>query len=116
MMTSRHVSAELLHRLFRPRSIALVGATDNSRWSIFTFENLKTYGFSGPIYLVNPNRTIVHGEQAYKTLHALPEPVDLAFIMLPTKYVLSTIKEAAELGTTNFVVLTSGFSEVGERV
>jgi acetate---CoA ligase (ADP-forming) len=115
MAQSQHVSAEQLHRFFRPRSIALVGATDNSRWSIFTFENLKMFGFSGPIYLVNPNREIVHGERAYKTLSDLPEPVDLAFVMVATPRVLAIVEEAARLGTTHFVVLTSGFSEMGEE-
>lgn len=113
MTEFQHVSAEQLHRFFRPRSIALVGATDNSRWSIYTFENLKNFGFSGPIYLVNPNREIVHGERAYKTLSDLPEPVDLAFIMVSTPRVLPLVREAAQLGTTRFVVLTSGFSETG---
>lgn len=115
MTQSQHVSAEQLHRFFRPRSIALVGATDNSRWSLYTFENLKNYSFSGPIYLVNPNREIVHGERAYKTLYDLPEPVDLAFVMVSTPRVFPIIKEAAELGTSHFVVLTSGFSEMGEE-
>lgn len=115
MTQSQHVSTEQLHRFFRPRSIALVGATDNSRWSIFTFENLKSFGFSGPIYLVNPNREIVHGERAYKALSDLPEAVDLAFVMVATPRVLAIVQEAARLGTSNFVVLTSGFSEMGEE-
>ncbi len=115
MAQSQQVTVEQLHHFFRPRSIALVGATDNSRWSIFTFENLKNFGFSGPIYLVNPNREIVHGERAYKTLSDLPEPADLAFVMVATPRVLAIVQEAARLGTTNFVVLTSGFSEMGEE-
>jgi acyl-CoA synthetase (NDP forming) len=115
MTKSQHVSAEQLHCFFRPRSIALVGATDNSRWSIYTFENLKNFGFPGPIYLVNPNREIVHGEHAFRSLRDLPEIVDLAYIMVSTPRVLSIVKEAAELGTTRFVVLTSGFSEAGEE-
>src|SRR6266567_4832466 len=106
MTRSQHISAEQLRRFFRPRSVALVGATDNSRWSIYTFENLKNYSFSGPIYLVNPNHEIVHGQQAYKTLHDLPEPVDLAFVMVPTPRVFSIVQEAAELGTKNFLILT----------
>lgn len=115
MVQSQHVSAEQLHRFFRPRSIALVGATDNSRWSIYTFENIKNFGFSGPVYLVNPNREVVHGELAYKTLSDLPEVADLAFIMVATPRVLPVMQEAARLGTTKFVVLTSGFSEIGEE-
>lgn len=115
MAQSQHVSPEQLRQFFRPRSIALVGATDNSRWSIYTYENLRNYSFPGAIYLVNPNREIVHGQQAYKTLRDLPEVVDLAFVMVSTPRVLSIIQEAAELGTKNFVILTSGFSEMGEE-
>ena len=115
MTQSQRVSTEQLRRFFRPRSIALVGATDNSRWSIYTYENLKNYSFPGPIYLVHPTREIVHGQQAYKSLHALPEPVDLVFVMVSTPRVFSIVQEAAELGTKNFVILTSGFSEMGEE-
>jgi len=115
MAQLQHVSPEQLRQFFRPRSIALIGATDNSRWSIYTYENLKSYSFPGAIHLVNPNREIVHGQQAYKTLRDLPEPVDLAFVMVSTPRVLPIIQEAAELGTKNFVVLTSGFSEIGEE-
>src|SRR5579885_2558241 len=107
------VSVERLQRFFRPRSIALVGATDNSRWSIYTFENLRNFNFPGPVYLVNPNREIVHGQRAYKALSDLPEVVDLAFVMVSTPRVLPLVQEAAALGTTHFVVLTSGFSEMG---
>lgn len=115
MTQFRHVQPEQLRQFFIPRSIALVGATDNSRWSLYTYENLKNYRFPGAIYLVNPNREIVHGQQAYKTLRDLPEVVDLAFVMVSTPRVLSIMQEAAELGTKNFVILTSGFSEMGEE-
>jgi acyl-CoA synthetase (NDP forming) len=115
MTQFQHVSTQQLRQFFCPRSIALVGATDNSRWSIYTYENLKNYSFPGAIYLINPNREIVHGQQAYKTLRDLPEPVDLVFVMVSTPRVLSIMQEAAELGTKNFVILTSGFSEMGEE-
>jgi acetate---CoA ligase (ADP-forming) len=76
------ITPERLHTFLRPRSIALVGATDNSRWSTSTFENLQRYEFPGPIYLVNPRRSVVHGERAMKSLRELPESVDLAFVMV----------------------------------
>src|SRR6266567_1650090 len=113
MTKTQHISAERLHAFFRPRSIALVGATDNSRWSVYTFENLKNFNFPGPIYLVNPNHDFVHGQRALKSLWEAPEAVDLAFIMVPTPLVFSIVATAAEMGTTQFVVLTSGFSEIG---
>src|SRR5947209_13059891 len=109
------ITPEQLHTFLRPRSIALVGATDSSRWSTSTFENLQRFEFPGPIYLVNPNRAIVHGERAMKSLRELPEPVDLAFVMVSTQRVFSVVEEAAEMGTRHFVVLTAGYSEMGEE-
>ncbi|HEY1351470.1 MAG TPA: acetate--CoA ligase family protein [Ktedonobacteraceae bacterium] len=108
-----HVSPAELQRFFRPQSIALVGATDNSRWSLFTFENLKNCALPGAVYLVNPHRSVVHGQRAYRTLGDLPEVVDLAFVMVATPRVLPVVQEAAALGTTHFVILTSGFGEMG---
>ncbi|HEX4207074.1 MAG TPA: acetate--CoA ligase family protein [Ktedonobacteraceae bacterium] len=113
-MSERYrIAPERLHTFLRPRSIALIGATDNSRWSLCTFENLKRFEFPGPIHLVNPNREMVHGQRALKSLRELDEPVDLAFVMVPTQHVFAVVEEAAALGTRQFVVLTSGFSEVG---
>ncbi len=113
MTETQHISTAQLHSFFQPRSIVLVGATDNSRWSIYTYENLKNFEFAGPIYLVNPNREIVHGQRTLKSLRDLPEPVDLAFVMVSTQRVLAIVAEAAEMGIRNFVVLTAGFSEMG---
>ncbi|HLI91898.1 MAG TPA: acetate--CoA ligase family protein [Ktedonobacteraceae bacterium] len=113
MTNTQQSAAQRLHSFFRPRSIALIGATDNSRWSVYTFENLKNYEFPGPIYLVNPYHEIVHGQPTLKSLSEAPEPVDLAFVMVPTRLVLPVVAEAAALGTTRFVILTSGFSEMG---
>jgi acyl-CoA synthetase (NDP forming) len=112
-MNMTNISAEHLYKFFRPRSIALVGATDNSRWSVYTYENLKNFAFPGPIYLVNPHREMVHGTPAHKSLREIAEPIDLAFVMVPTQQALAVVAEAAEAGITNFVILTSGFSEMG---
>jgi acetate---CoA ligase (ADP-forming) len=104
-----------LRGLFNPESIALVGATDRSGWSVGTFTNLRRYGFGGPVHLVNPRADIVHGRRAYPSLGALPEPVDLAFVMVPTKAVPQVLAEGARLGVRNYVILTAGFGETGEE-
>jgi acetate---CoA ligase (ADP-forming) len=108
------ISPERLRALFHPRSIALVGATDKSRWSINTFQNLQTFGFAGPVYCVNPNYEVVHGVPAVKRLADIPSSVDLAYIMVPTHRVYSVVEEAAAAGISNLVILTAGFGEVGE--
>ncbi|MEU0466545.1 acetate--CoA ligase family protein [Amycolatopsis sp. NPDC006131] len=102
-----------LRELFRPESIALVGATDKSGWSLSTFDNLRNHLFAGKVYLVNPRTEVVHGEAAYRSLSEIGEPVDLVYVMVPTTAVLPVLREGAGLGIRNYVVLTAGFGETG---
>ena len=104
-----------VRRLFNPRSVALIGATDKSRWSWSIFGNLALHGFAGPVYLVNPRGVPVHGRDSYRSVADLPEPVDLAFVMVPTSAVLGVLTEVADAGIPSVVLLTSGFAEVGEE-
>lgn len=106
---------ERLRSLFHPRSIALVGATDNSRWSLNTFQNLHQFQCPGPVYCVHPTRAEVHGEKAFPRLDALPSPPDLVYVMVSTARVLAVLEEAADLGMRHAIVLTAGFGEVGEE-
>lgn len=105
--------AATMRSLFHPTSIALVGATDKSGWSRNTFDNLRKHGFPGSIHLVNPRTEVVHGQRAYARLADIGEPVDLAYVMVPTRAVLSVLREGAGLGIRNYVVLTAGFGETG---
>ncbi|HVB21495.1 MAG TPA: acetate--CoA ligase family protein [Ktedonobacteraceae bacterium] len=115
MHTANTIAPAQLRAFFHPRSIALVGATDNSRWSIYTYQNLKTFGYAGPIYCVNPRYEVVHGQAAVKRLSDIREPVDLAFIMVSTERVYEILEEVAAVGIPNVVILTSGFREMGEQ-
>src|ERR1700744_3721619 len=72
-----------LTAMLRPRSIALVGATDRSRWSQNTFDNLVNRKYAGAIHLISRRGGIVHGRQAATSCVALGEPVDLALLMVP---------------------------------
>ncbi|HTR91147.1 MAG TPA: acetate--CoA ligase family protein [Trebonia sp.] len=108
-------TAERVRQLFNPRSIALIGATDKSRWSWSTWGNLVTHNFAGPVYLVNPRGIRVHGQDSYRCVADLPEPADLAFVMVPTSAVLGVLAEVADAGIRSAVLLTSGFAEVGEE-
>src|ERR1700761_3413401 len=104
-----------VRQLFNPRSVALIGATDKSRWSWSIFGNLKLHGFAGPVYLVNPRGIPVHGQQSYAHVADLPGPCDLAFVMVGTGAVLSVLADVADAGIPSVVLLTSGFAEVGEE-
>src|ERR1700744_1332184 len=106
---------EQVRQLFNPRSIALIGATDKSRWSWSTFGNLKVHRFPGPVYLVNPRGIPVHGQDTYARIADPPGPVDLAFVMVPTSAVLDILNQAADHGIGSVVLLTSGFGETGDE-
>lgn len=110
---SAMVTPEQVAALFNPRSIALIGATDKSNWSLSIYANLLNHGFTGPIHLMNPRGGIVHGQQSFGTIAELPADVDLAFVMVPTTVILEVIEQLAEHGIRSAVVLTSGFGEIG---
>ena len=109
------LSIDRVKQLFNPKSIALIGATDKSFWSLSIYNNLRKGGFEGPVYLVNPRGIDVHGQKSYATIADLPETVDLAFVMVPVTVVFEVMERVAEAGIPTAVVLTSGFGEVGEE-
>jgi len=106
-------SAERLKQFFEPRSIALIGASDKSVWSIMVNGSLHACNFPGEIYYVNPRSATVHEQPTVPSLAAIGEPVDLAFIMVNTGLVLPILNEMAEAGVQNAVILAGGFAEAG---
>ncbi|OZC52910.1 carboxylate--amine ligase [Rhodococcus sp. RS1C4] len=114
-MTNPTIEGIDLRALFEPRSIALIGATDKSPWSLNTFRNIKDSEFEGNVYLVNRRSAVVHGEKTYSALAELPEVVDLVFVMVPTTVVLPTLRDAVDQGIRAAVILTSGFGETGQE-
>jgi acetyltransferase len=102
--------------LFSPRSIAVVG-TSRGKGSIGReiLHNLVHNGFQGPVYPVNPKADFIHSMKAYPSVKAIPEPVDLAVIVVPKKFVLEIVKECGEKGVRGIVVISAGFREIGEK-
>jgi acyl-CoA synthetase (NDP forming) len=86
-------------RLLHPRSVALVGASDDpSKTTARPLTFLRRAGFAGPIYPVNPRRDTVLGEQAWPSLEALPEVPGHAFILAPTDGVPDAVRACAAAG------------------
>src|SRR5512139_3963077 len=106
----RTMSIRNLDKMFRPRSVAVFGATDkvNSVGSAL-ISNLLRDGFSGPILPVNPRTTAVHGIMAYKDVASLPIAPDLAVIATPPDSVSDLVAALGARGTRATVVLTAGF-------
>ena len=99
-----------------PKSIAVVGASSN-RSSIGgqLFFNLLESNFKGQIFPVNPSHEFVQGIRAYKSVKDIEYPVDMAIIVIPAEYALKAIEECGEKGVKGLVIITSGFSEIGEE-
>jgi acyl-CoA synthetase (NDP forming) len=114
MTTMSEITPERLQSLFRPRSIALVGASDKSMFSQLAFANLMEFGFGEHTHLVNPRNDVVHGRPAVKRIADIDEPVDVAFLQVPQAVTLDAMTEAAEAGVRNAVILSSGYAEAGE--
>lgn len=111
--TDATTTVERLRALFNPRSVALVGATDRSQWSLFTYANLRAHSTGVSVHLVHPTREEVHGQAAVPSISAIGEPVDLAYVMVPTTAALDVVEEAADAGIRHVVMLTAGFAETG---
>jgi len=115
MTETRLFSPQRLSSLFEPQSIALVGASDNSSWSMMVHNNLTIGAYAGRTYYINPRNPTVHGKPTVARLADIGEPVDLAYIMVPAEAVLPVMREMVEVGIHNAIVLTAGFAELGEE-
>ncbi|GAA5236034.1 acetate--CoA ligase family protein [Verticiella sediminum] len=110
------VGPELARALLNPRSVALVGVSDDpAKTGGRPLQYLRKAGFEGAVYPVNPNRATVQGERAYVDLASLPEVPDHVFVLSPTDSVLGAASECARLGVKVMTVLASGFSESGSQ-
>lgn len=107
-------SASICQALLYPKSIALVGASDDvNKTGGRPLQFMRRSGFAGTIYPINPHRTQVQGEQAWPSLAALPEVPEHVFVLSPTDSVVPTVQECADLGVKLVTILASGFSESG---
>jgi acyl-CoA synthetase (NDP forming) len=109
----RLVTPERLRGFFAPRSISMVGASDNSGWARFIAANCKLTGFEGPLTAVHPKAKSAFGLPVAPSLRDLDEPPDLAFILAPLPAVESVLDDMGAAGVPNAVVLASGYREVG---
>ena len=106
-----------LSRLMRPASIAVVGATDRpGSYGAQALLNLDAIGFGGPVWGVNPGRTLVLGRACVPSLADLPEAVDAVVVSIPAAGVPGAVDEAGRRGCGGVVVFSAGFAEVSGGV
>jgi acetyl coenzyme A synthetase (ADP forming)-like protein len=111
----QHAVAASLLPIFYPKSVAVIGAS-REEMSIGgrLLRNLVRGRFSGTVYPVNPNASSVASIKAYKSVGDIPDPVDVAVIVVPARLVLGVARECATKGVRGLVIITAGFSETGE--
>ena len=111
-MGTATVPAHPLDALFHARSVALVGLSgDPKKMTAAPLAILRQTGFGGTIYPVNPSYRELGGLRCYPDIDALPQPVDVAVIMLSAARVAQAIRDCGRKGIPAAVVLSSGFEE-----
>ncbi len=102
-----------LEKLFNPRSIAVIGAS-NKPFSVGAnvFNNLLLGGFSGPIFPVNPKHKTIQGKSCFTSVKEISQPIDLAVIVTPAAIVTQVITECGEKKIPQVIILSAGFSEI----
>lgn len=107
---------EKMEKIFSPQSVALVGASNNvAKWGGIVAINVLLGGFPGKLYPVNPKEETVHGVPAYASVKDIADKIDLAVIIVPASGVPDVISDCVAKGIGAAVVITSGFSELGEK-
>jgi acetate---CoA ligase (ADP-forming) len=107
---------EGLDALMAPRSIAIIGASqDATKIGGRPVDLLRRYSYAGQIYPVNPKASVVQGLQAYASLDELPEAPDLAIIAVDAEKTPEAVEQCAGRGVRSVVVFSSGFAELGEK-
>jgi acyl-CoA synthetase (NDP forming) len=103
-------------RLFNPRSVAVVGASqDLASISGQPIAHLKAKGYAGRVFPINPRYEDVAGYRCYPDLASLPETPDVAVVAVAASRVPDTMRQMAERGVPFAVILSSGFAEAGEQ-
>ena len=103
-----------LHRLFYPRSVAIIGASRNPRkFGHIQVANLLRMGYEGRIYPINPRADEISGLRCYPSVLEVPGEIDVAIVTIPAPKVPPVVEECAEKGVRFVVVISSGFREAG---
>jgi acyl-CoA synthetase (NDP forming) len=105
-----------LDKILKPKSVAVVGAsTDPFKWGYMLLNAIKQSGFEGQIYPINPRAEEIQGLKCYANVRDVGEPIDMALVVVPARFVPSVFQDLADIRTQGAVVITSGFSEAGEE-
>jgi acetyl-CoA synthetase (ADP-forming) len=113
-MVQRAITEDL-DKLFNPKSVAVIGATNNpNKWGFSTFLS-SIDGFEGSVYPINNKQEVVQGHKAFKRVTDVPGEVDLAVFVIPPASVPTVMEDCVQKGVKAAVLITAGFAETGEE-
>jgi acyl-CoA synthetase (NDP forming) len=102
-----------IHAMLHPRNIVLVGATDKpGNYAERIWNNLIKYKFAGGLYPLNARRETIWGVPCYKDFASLPDKPDHVLVLVPARFAVQVIRDAAAAGARSATIVTSGFSEL----
>jgi len=108
------MSSGSLDAFFRPKSVAVIGASDSpEKLGHEILKNLLQGGFPGALYPINPKSDKILNLQCFKNVKDVPDSVDLAVIIIPARFVIQAVRDCGEKGVPAAVIITGGFSEAG---
>src|ERR1700744_4716317 len=105
-----------IHAMLHPRNIVLVGATDKpGNYAERIWTNLIRYKYQGGLYPINAKRDTVWGVPCYKDFASLPDKPDHVLVLVPARFAVQVIRDAAAAGARSATIVTSGFSELQDE-
>ncbi len=105
-----------LEHFFSPKSVAIVGATNNTfKMNFCIMQNLVNLDFQGQVYPVNPSEDEIFGIRAFASLRDIPEAVDLVVSAVPASKTMDIVRDCDGIGVKHLVIITGGFSEGGKE-
>jgi acetyltransferase len=105
-----------IHAMLHPRNIVLVGATDKpGNYAERIWGNLVKYGYRGGMFPLNARRETIWGVPCYKDFASLPEKPDHVLVLVPARFAVQVIRDAATAGARSATIVTSGFSELQDE-
>ena len=105
-----------LNPFFKPAGVAVIGASANpNKLSHGILRNLMQYGYRGPIYPVNPGSSQILGFPCYADILQVPDPVELAVIVVPATATPQILRDCGERGIKASIVISGGFKELGDE-
>ncbi|OYT56686.1 acetyl-CoA synthetase, partial [Euryarchaeota archaeon ex4484_162] len=105
-----------LKAMFEPRSVAVIGASSNpEKIGYKVLSNILVGGYQGKVYPINPKGGEILGLKVYKRTTEVKDTIDLAVIVVPAPLVFDVVQDCAKANVKFLIIITSGFSEVGNR-